>query len=254
MSTDIKKIIKEIKKVLEANKNLRRAKKYSKFFTEGYDAYGLDKKTFEQKRAEWFDKYKEVLGLNGFLNLGSELLKSGKYEEASLAITFPCFYKNEISKKDLKRFKSWLDNGIQNWAHTDILCGDLIKSMLLEKIIDYTDLAGWMYSKSKWTRRAVPVSLLYLAQKKIDHRKMLVFIKPLIYDDQRVVQQGVGWFLREIWKVKPTPVETFLLNYKEMMPRLIIQYATEKMSKEEKQKYKAIKRKEQTSTRKIIKH
>jgi hypothetical protein len=74
MSTDIKKIIKEIKKVLEANRNLERAKKYSRFFAEGYDAYGLDGKTVEQKRAEWFGKYKQILGLNGFLKLGSELL------------------------------------------------------------------------------------------------------------------------------------------------------------------------------------
>jgi len=117
--------------------------------------------------------------------------------------------------------------------------------MLLDKTINYTDLSDWKYSKSKWARRAVPVSLLCLAKKKTDHRKLLVFIKPLIYDDQHVVQQCVGWFLREIWKVKPTQVETFLLSYKERIPRLIIQYATEKMSKKEKLKYKKVEKKHQ---------
>ena len=243
MSTDIKKIVKEIKKVLKANKNPENVKKYSKFFTEGYDAYGLDQKTFEEKRAELFDKYEKKLGLKGFLNLGSELLKSGKYEEASLAVTFPHFFRDEINKKDLKIFKSWLEKGIRNWAHTDTLCADVIKMMLLEKIIDHTDLADWRYSKSKWTRRAVPVSLLYLVKEKVNHRELLVFLTPLMNDENEMVQKAVGGFLREIWKVKPRPVETFLLKYKDTAPRLIIQYATEKMSKEEKLKYKAEKKK-----------
>jgi 3-methyladenine DNA glycosylase AlkD len=243
MSTDIKKILDEIKKILRENKNPKNAEKYSKFFTEGYDAYGLDRKTLEEKRAELVNKYKEKLGLNGFLNLGSELLKSGKYEEASLAVTFPVFFKDEIHKKDLKVFKSWLEKGIQNWAHTDILCGDVIKTMLLKKIIDYTDLADWRHSKSKWTRRAVPVSLLYLSKEKVNHRELLVFIMPLMNDGDEMVQKATGWFLREIWKIKRRPVEAFLLKYKDTSPRLIIQYATEKMSKEKKLKYKADKNK-----------
>jgi 3-methyladenine DNA glycosylase AlkD len=243
MPTDIKKIVKEVQKILEANKNQKNVKKYSKFFTEGYDAYGLDKKTLEKKRAEFVDKYKEELGLKGFLNLGSELLKSGKYEEASLAVTFPVFFKNEINKKDLKIFKSWLEKGIRNWAHTDILCSEVIKIMLLKKIINYTDLAEWRYSKSKWTRRAVPVSLLCLVKEKIDHKDLLVFVMPLMNDENEMVQKAIGWLLREIWKVKPRPAEAFLLKYKDTSPRLIIQYATEKMNKEKKVKYKIEKKK-----------
>jgi 3-methyladenine DNA glycosylase AlkD len=243
MPTDIKKILNEIQKFFAKNKNPENVKKYSKFFKEGYDAYGLDGKTIETKRAELIDKYKDTLGLDGFLELGSELLKSGKYEEASLAVTFPSFFKDQLNKKNLKTFKSWLDKGVQNWAHVDILCAEVIKVMLTAKIINYTDFSEWRYSKSKWTRRAVPVSLLHLIKEKVDHRELLVFITPLMQDDERVVQQGAGWFLREIWKIKPRPAESFLLKYKDTAPRLIIQYATEKMNREEKLKYKADKKK-----------
>ena len=34
-------------------------------------------------------------------------------------------------------------------------------------------------------------------------------------DPEREVHQGVGWFLREAWKIEPLPVEEFLLKYKE---------------------------------------
>ena len=48
-------------------------------------------------------------------------------------------------------------------------------------------------------------------------------------DPERVVQQGLGWFLRETWKKHPKAVEAFLLEWKDRSPRLIFQYATEKM-------------------------
>ena len=57
-------------------------------------------------------------------------------------------------------------------------------------------------------------------------------------DEDRFVQQGVGWFLREAWKKQPKPVEAFLLKWKDSAPRKIYQYATEKMTGEEKEKYR----------------
>jgi len=46
------------------------------------------------------------------------------------------------------------------------------------------------------------------------------------------------WFLREAWKIKRSETETFLLKWKETAPRLIFQYACEKMSAEKKMKFK----------------
>jgi hypothetical protein len=48
----------------------------------------------------------------------------------------------------------------------------------------------------------------------------------------------MGWFLREAWKKKPVETEAFLLKWKEVAPRLIIQYATEKMTAENKLRFK----------------
>jgi 3-methyladenine DNA glycosylase AlkD len=61
-------------------------------------------------------------------------------------------------------------------------------------------------------------------------------------DEERVVQQGVGWFLREAWKKDRNAVEPFLAEWKDTAPRLIFQYATEKMSKTEKERFRADKR------------
>jgi 3-methyladenine DNA glycosylase AlkD len=82
----------------------------------------------------------------------------------------------------------------------------------------------------KYQRRAVPVSMLGLVKKGDDVRPLLEFIRPMMLDPERVVHQGLGWFLREAWKKQPKPVEAFLLEYKDAAARLIFQYATEKMS------------------------
>jgi 3-methyladenine DNA glycosylase AlkD len=44
------------------------------------------------------------------------------------------------------------------------------------------------------------------------------FIEPLMLDEQRVVQQGLGWFLREAWKLKRKETEAFLLKWKDESP------------------------------------
>jgi 3-methyladenine DNA glycosylase AlkD len=61
-------------------------------------------------------------------------------------------------------------------------------------------------------------------------------------DKERVVHQGLGWFLREAWKRYPEPVEEFLMKWKDTAARLIFQYATEKMSKEYREKFRRTKK------------
>lgn len=57
-------------------------------------------------------------------------------------------------------------------------------------------------------------------------------------DKEEDVQKGLGTLLREIWKKYPEVAESFLLKWKNSCGRKIIQYATEKMDKEYKAKFK----------------
>jgi 3-methyladenine DNA glycosylase AlkD len=72
--------------------------------------------------------------------------------------------------------------------------------------------------------------MLALLKTPADIGSLLDFLRPLMMDQERVVHQGAGWFLREAWKKDPKPVEAFLLEWKDKAPRLIFQYATEKMT------------------------
>jgi len=71
-----------------------------------------------------------------------------------------------------------------------------------------------------------------------DLKTMFSFIDTLMMDSEREVHQGLGWFLRECWKRDRSLTEEFLLKWKDDCARLIIQYATEKMTKEERLQFR----------------
>lgn len=228
----------ELKLFCERNAQESIKKKYSRYFKEGYDAYGVESGLLYEKAKEILEEYRDKLGVNGFLYLGDLLFENGSYEERSLAILFSKGFKKDYSKETFKHISKWLENYVNNWAHNDVLCGDVVSRFIEKGIVNLKDFSSWRFSKSKWKRRAVPVSMItYL---KIDDVKpsLLSFIEPLMTDKERVVQQGLGWFLREAWKRDSKTVESFLLKWKNTSPRLIFQYATEKMNSEKKKLFK----------------
>jgi hypothetical protein len=77
---------------------------------------------------------------------------------------------------------------------------------------------------------------------------LLEYVRPMMLDGERVVHQGLGWFLRETWKIDREGAEAFLLEWKDSAPRLIFQYATEKMSPAEKERFRRVKQVSQGTT------
>ncbi len=227
----------EIRAFCQANADPAVVKKYAKYFKEGYDGYGIGKEVWEANRTRFYDKYRNELGLSGFLKLGNKLFTSGKYEEGSAAIVSVKPFLDSFTPEAFQGIGQWLETGVRNWAHTDVICGELLSPCLKNGVISIAELEGWRQSDSKWKRRAVPVALLGLITR-VETAKLLDFIRPLMMDPERVVHQGLGWFLRETWKKDPAPVEAFLLEWKDTAARLIFQYATEKMTPEQKNRFR----------------
>jgi 3-methyladenine DNA glycosylase AlkD len=219
-----------------ANANEAIVQKYSRYFKEGYDAYGL---THEQNAA----KVKMLLedqgvDLNLVIQAAPLLLQTGKYEETSFALLLLKSFSKQFTKETFQELGHWFEIGIINWGHTDFTCGEIISIFFKKGIIKVTDLSNWRKSKNKFQRRAVPVSLIKELNTTSDYQLWLDFIEPLMMDPEREVHQGLGWFLREVWKRQPSQVEPFLLKWKNSSPRLIFQYATEKMTPAEKQRFR----------------
>jgi len=226
----------EIRNFCKANADEAKVKKYLRYFKEGYDSYGLSKEKFEEKVASILSDKKVNLKL--VLNTSKHLLKSGKYEETSFAIFLFKGFSEQFTAETFKEVGKWFEIGIVNWAHADFVGGDVVSEFFERNIITLKGLSDWRTAKNKYQRRAVPVAMITLLKKSSDYAPLFAFIEPLMLDSERFVQQGLGWFLREAWKIKRKQTEAFLLKWKNEAPRVIYQYATEKMTKEEKQRFK----------------
>ncbi len=235
---DLDKLVKEIRVFFKKNADESIVKKYSRYFKEGYKGYGVEHNIFIAKKDEWFTLYKDKFNLDYFLDLGGLLFSSGMFEEGALAIHFLIKQKEKLNKDTFKIIGDWLENYVSNWGHTDFICSELLPYFFDKNIVKLDDIKPWRFSQSQWKRRAVSVTFIKLMKKDKSPDKYLNLIDPMMMDKDMPVHQGLGWFLRETWKKYPEPVESFLLKWKDTAPRLIFQYATEKMTKAEKERFR----------------
>ncbi len=219
-----------------ANANPELVVKYARYFKEGYDAFGLN-------HVQVKEKVDEILALPGMtheliLETSLLLVKSPKYELPAVAIQLLLGVKKSWSAATFNTVEKWFSIGITNWAHTDYICGELMNLFFKKNIIEITTIEHWRTATNKFQRRAAVVSLIKPMKLSSDFDPYYEFIAPMMHDPAREVHQGLGWFLRETWKKQPEPTEVFLLRYKNTSPRLIFQYATEKMTPDRKAWFK----------------
>ena len=229
---------KEIHKFCMANSNPEIVKKYSRYFKDGFDAYGIDQKMYEKQRDLWIEEWKTDMNLEKYLNLGDILMQNGKFEEKSFAISFLHAERQNYSSSTFDRISNWFDYGISNWATTDVLCMLVISSFFIDRVVSFEKLKEWTISESEWKRRAVPVTLVELIKKDLNTNDAFMLIEPLMMDESINVQKGIGTLLRGLWKKYPADIENFLMKWKDKCGRIIVQYATEKMEKEYRNRFR----------------
>jgi len=236
----IEKLEKDIRAFLKSNADKKVVHKYAKYFKEGYDPYGVAFEKLGPKIDEWFGVCREKLDRKQVLSLCQHLLSTGKFEEISIALGFVERLRDKYSKSLFNTVGKWFERYIVNWAHCDGACGNIVYPFLADKVIDFKDLLAWTQSPSRWKRRAAAVTMVQDFYKggTANVARAIQVARKLILDPEKVVQQGTGWLLREAWKKSPKKVEDFLLKWKDQAPRLIIQYATEKIDKENRKRFR----------------
>ena len=80
--------LKKIREFCESNSDPEIINKYSKYFKEGYNGYGIAQIAFETQIDQWIADWKNEMTLGNYLDLGDKLIESGKLEEMSFAIVF----------------------------------------------------------------------------------------------------------------------------------------------------------------------
>jgi 3-methyladenine DNA glycosylase AlkD len=172
------------------------------------------------------------------MRVAPELIKSEKYEETSFVLILLNGLNKKFNRNVFTEIEKWFKLGISNWAHADLIGMIILPQFLLNRIIVYTDLESWLTAKNKFQRRTVPISFIKLLNTVNDFTGLFRFLESLMKDPEKEVSQGMGWFLREAWKMKPRETEEFLMKWKDECPKQIIQYATENMDPDKKKIFK----------------
>jgi 3-methyladenine DNA glycosylase AlkD len=230
-------LIENIHQYCVDNTNEANIKKYSYYFKgDLYDGYGLS-------AALIYDKTKELLkthpiDLQTAIDSTSYVIQHGRSEEISIAMQVVRGLHKSYTRDAFGQIENWFTLGINNWAHADSLATQIIPLFVNKKIVDVPDFKKWLSAPNKFQRRSAPVSFIKLLKTYDNFTGLFHFVECLMTDPEREVHQGMGWFLREAWKRKPAETEVFLMKWKDTCPRLIIQYATEKMTPEAKMNFR----------------
>ncbi len=216
-SVSASNLVAAIRSYCRENAQPDKVNKWARYFSEGYDSWGLLDKNhpiFTTQQDAWAAEY-AALGVEGFIEAGCELFKSGKYEEGSLSIRFVKPFKEEIDEARLEAMAGWFDGGVRNWAHADVICGELFSPLIESGKLKPAAFAAWRTSTHRFQRRAAVVAMLGLLKTKGGPKKALAFVEPMMEDQEKVVHQGLGWVVKEVWKIEPALAEEFLAKWKD---------------------------------------
>jgi len=162
--------------------------------------------------------------------LCTALWASRKHEEGALVCYLYRRFAKQCGAREFALFTSWLDRYVDNWGLTDGLSLWLLGASIANDATLIDQLDSWTRSKNRWKRRAAAVALVYSAKRGEHTRAILRIARPLIEDEDDMVQKGVGWLLKETYPKNPADVVRFLAANRKKTTRLVLRYAAEKMT------------------------
>ncbi|RAJ12950.1 DNA alkylation repair protein [Olleya aquimaris] len=129
-------------------------------------------------------------------------------------------------------------NWIDNWGLVDRAAPYVVGGYLYDR--DRKPLYDLAVSKNPMERRTAIVSTYFFIRKK-DIIDTFNIAEILIHDSNEYVQKAVGSWIREAGKKDENKLKEFLDKYASTMPRVTLRYATEKLDRQTKDYYLAMK-------------
>lgn len=162
------------------------------------------------------------------LQLCDELLKCDEWEKRTIAFEF-AFRIKRYDEDDYQVFYRWLNDHVSGWASCDDLCTHAFGLYVFQHPSCIDSIRRWTASDSCWVRRAAAVVLIYSIRRGRLFKQGLEIADRLLLDGHDLVRKGYGWMLKEISNKDPELVYDFVMERKQVMPRVSLRYAIEKL-------------------------
>lgn len=227
--------IKNIQNELKQLSNKRIAEHSQKFFKTGKGEYGEGDKFLGIRvplLRQLAKKHKDIS-----IKEASLLLKSQFHEERLLSLFLLIgLYRISANQEKKKIYNLYLSNTqfINNWDLIDSSAEHIVGAFLWE--INKKPIYVLARSRNLWERRISIMATFYFI-KRNSFKDTLKLAKILLSDNEDLIHKSVGWMLREIGKRDLETEEEFLKKHYKKMPRTMLRYAIERLSKGKREKY-----------------
>ena len=174
-----------------------------------------------------------------------KLLESVIHEHRLAGVYILCYKFNKATNEEKQQIYDLYmlelaNNQINSWDIVDMSCVTLVGKYLLNKKRDI--LYKLAISQSLWERRVAIISTAAFIRAG-DFSTTLDIADILLHDKHDLIQKAVGWMLREVGKKIDEDILTdYLGKNAATMPRTMLRYACEKLTKKQRSYYYNLKR------------
>ena len=169
------------------------------------------------------------------LEIFKTLVKSNIHDEKFAGVFLLNRFKKNFSEEVITLINDYFTDYCDTWA----LCDSTMIRIIGPYLAKNDDLAKitinkWSEAENMWIRRASLVILLktIMVKKHFDEKYVFDFVRKMLNYSEDYIHKGIGWLLKTCSKYEPDLIINYLNKNKKILPRLILRYASEKLSKE----------------------
>jgi len=221
--------------------------------------YGIKAPVLHKAFAEHYKSELSTLELPKKLELAKQLILSPYAEQKSFAVSVLAKNVKQLDSSHMTEFGTYFDGGhIFDWATCDTLSSRVIAEMVRNesgtgkktkkqqkqdtenakkaRSAIVSVLVSWKDSESVWKKRSSCVSFVKLARFGDFTEDIIEICTTCVKSEERFVQLGNGWVLRELSRANLKLVIQFIKDNYNYFSREGLRYAIEKMDQNLRQK------------------
>ena len=175
-----------------------------------YLSYGLKASEFREMLKEFHPRFRK-LSFQERMDLAERLLQEHVGELGHVGLYIITLSVKELTPKHFL-YLDGLPEHFQSWSHVDHLALGVTQPLLWTYRKETLELLEeWSRSPIRWKRRASIVTFVRKAAKSGEFTKEVIHLSEnLIWDEEDIVQKGVGWALKDNLRSAPDRILPYI--------------------------------------------
>ncbi len=218
-----------IRRVLKDGGSAPHAEGVQRFFKEEIQSRGWYTAELRKVAVRFRRTILREQGLPFLFAVADDLFNGDILEEKAFAVYLLQTLTDKFGDAEFQRLESWIAR-ISSWADHDALVHYLMAPLVAAKPARLKRVFAWAKSVDRWHRRAACVALIQGTRQKMFLGDIQRLSNKLLFDEDDMVQKGLGWLLRETAKAAPRETVPYLMKIRNRAPRLVLRTACETLA------------------------